>query len=150
MLISVLIGLTFGLIITYGMYLARTSLSRPPRSTELNAPPIPNASPQASGLVSLLSPEDETIQAENTVKVAGTTQPNSYVVVFVNNNDTITTSDTTGNFSVEVTLEAGSNVIAVHMINESGTTEVIERTVIVSTASLDNSPSATSSADTQE
>lgn len=128
--IAILIGLSLGLFITYGIYQARTGISRKSSETGLVVTPTPTE--EFSGELVLNSPTDESVQSETTTSVSGTTIPQSYVVVFVGNNETITTSDGSGNFSVDVDLEDGSNIITVYVIDEDGRKLSVERTVIVS------------------
>ncbi len=146
-LLAVLIGLVSGLIITYGVYRAQTSLSQPRNSVDTTAQPT--ADPQSSDNpnLSIVSPEDETVQSEESVTVAGATLPGSYVVIFINDVQSITTADSSGNFSIQTKLEAGSNIIRVHSLDENGVETVQERTVIL-VSSSDSSAEATSSAKT--
>lgn len=136
MIVSILVGLIFGLIITYGVYTARTALFGRPATPSSLATPQPSANPEATGSLVILSPEDESIVDTNTITVAGSTFPSAYVVVFVNNTEKITTANETGQFSTEATLENGSNVITVTVLSEDGTSTTLERTVIYSTIPL--------------
>ncbi|OGJ38299.1 MAG: hypothetical protein A2383_03510 [Candidatus Pacebacteria bacterium RIFOXYB1_FULL_39_46] len=128
-IIAVLIGLSLGLFITYGVYQARTNISR--RSNE---PKLAMTEPTEdfAGELILNSPLDESVQTDDSVIVSGTTLPNSFVVIFVGNEETITTSDNSGNFSVEVSLEEGPNIITVYVIDEDGQTLSVEKTVTTS------------------
>jgi hypothetical protein len=144
-IIAILIGLALGLFITYGIYQARTGLSD--RSIDPNLITQPTSDTPFSGELALNSPLDESVQNENTVSVSGTTLPNSFVVVFVGNNETITHSDDSGNFSVEVELEDGGNVVTVFVIDEDGSSLSVERTVTVTDETFEE---ATSSASTNQ
>jgi len=149
---AILLGLTLGLIITYGVYRAKMTLQQPLQKEEKT---LPSSTPQATNNSSLLliSPEDEIITDQEKINVAGTTTPDSFVIIIVNDQDQITTADQTGNFSVEVELEKGSNVIRVHALKEDGTSIVEERTVIYSTidfATSDETPATGSGETTNE
>jgi hypothetical protein len=144
--VAIFIGLTFGIIITVGLYRARLSSLNRGNQTKLSPSPAPEASGANSSLV-LNSPEDESIQSTKGVTVAGTTTPHAYVVVFINNQDFFTTADSTGHFSLATDLEAGSNVITIHAIDEDGRSTVEEKTVIYSTTGLEENPVSTSSAE---
>ena len=132
--ISILIGLTLGLIITYGIYRMRTALLAPRTTTEILATPTPSAEPLAN--LTILNPIEGLIQTQNTITVTGTTLPNSIVVLFVSEEDQITTADANGNFSFESELKTGSNVLTVHTVDESGITTSVERVVIVNPEGL--------------
>jgi hypothetical protein len=148
LLLAIVIGLTFGLIITYGIYRARMTLSQPPRTSQSS--PTPTALPEDnSANLRIVSPEDESVQSDKTITVAGATLPNSHVVIFINDDENITTADASGNFSIQGTLEAGSNVITVHVLDENGVTTVQERTVIL-VSSPSESQAATPSAEKKE
>ncbi len=138
MIISVLVGLFFGLIIVYGVYTAQSSLSKNNQTTEeLGVSPSPDDSEEEiGGNLSLHSPEDEIIVNEPLTTVTGTTLANSYVVIFINDEEHITNANESGNFSIEGELELGSNIIEVHVIDEDGKTIVKERTVIYTTKPL--------------
>ena len=148
---AILLGLSLGLIITYGVYRAKMTLQQPIQKEDKISP---STTPQPTNNSSLLliSPEDEIITDLAKINVSGSTTPDSFVIIIVNNQDNITTADQTGNFSVEVELEAGSNVIRVHALKEDGTSIVEERTVIYSTIDFmtDDANQATESGEENE
>jgi len=156
MIISVLVGLFFGLVIVYGVYTAQSSLSKPGQTTEkLEVSPSIEAADEIDGNLSIHSPEDEIIVNEPTITITGTTIADSYVVIFVNDEESITNADESGNFSIKSELELGSNIIEVHVIDEDGKTMVKERTVIYTTKPLvekieDNTETATDAAETNQ
>lgn len=145
--LAIVIGLAVGLILTYGFYLARTALQRDP-SNNLNQQALtsPSPDPSGNGVLSVISPVDESVQSSSSVTITGATIVNSFVVIFVNDEEFITTADESGNFSIEAELEDGSNVITVHAIDEDGKQTTVERTVIV----VEEAPAATTSATTNE
>ncbi|MBT3250067.1 MAG: hypothetical protein HN846_02990 [Candidatus Pacebacteria bacterium] len=149
MLISVLVGLFFGLIIVYGVYTAQSSLAKPELTTEkLEVSPSVEAENETTGILSIHSPEDETIVNEPVTTITGTTIADSYVVIFINDKESITNADESGNFSIEGELELGSNIIEVHVIDSDGKVVVKERTIIYTTKPLveESSEVATDSA----
>ena len=81
--------------------------------------------------LSVIEPKDQTVQESEKTNVTGTTLPNSFVVIFVNDEETITSADDSGNFSVEVKLANNSNFIEIFAINQDGESSTINRTVIV-------------------
>lgn len=135
-LLAIFIGLGFGLIITYGVYQARLSLNNPEPKPSVSSEVTPTPASENMGKLAIFSPEDEIIQKDSSLSVTGSTLPNNYVVVFINNEEMITTADESGNFSVEVELEEGSNIIAIHTVDEDGNVTKERRTVIVSSESL--------------
>jgi hypothetical protein len=143
-LFAIFLGLGLGLIVTYGTYTAKRSLTSR-QTTNLTA--TPTASPLAANNIdlTLASPEDESIQSTKEVRVTGTTKPNSIVTIFIHNQPLVTQADASGNFSVTGNLENGANVIIVRAIDEDGTISEVERTVVFSTIDFD-APVATATA----
>jgi hypothetical protein len=131
---AVILGLIIGLVITYGIYRARTSLRGTTDDNQITATPSPSSAID-SALI-LTSPADESLTDQKTSTVVGTTSANSFVVILVNEEETITSADESGNFSAEVTLTEGSNIIQVFVIDEDGKTTTRELTVVYSTQPL--------------
>ncbi len=150
-ILAILIGLGMGLFITYGVYRFRTSLSETPTTDlELATEPSP-ATTSDPALIAIHNPENGTVQPGSETTVTGTTSENAHVVLFVNNDDYISTSDATGNFSFSVELEDGVNVLSVHVLDETGTTATDERVIIVSDLlEVSPSPEASASAETKD
>lgn len=142
-LISVLIGLTLGLFVTYGLYRLKQSITTAPdeNSSPTVTPGVEN--PTQTSRIQLTSPQDGIIQTADTIEVSGTTSvPESYVVIFVGNDETILQADETGGFSLEVKLEDGANVITVVLVDEDGKVESTERLVAVTDVFEDSSAAA--------
>ena len=127
---AILLGLTLGLIITYGVYRARISLQRPAKTAPSSPIPEETKPSPAETNLSITSPEDEQVVGQPNLTVAGTTIPDSFVVVFVNEQNYITTADESGNFSVEVKLTETANLIQIHAINEDGRITIKKRSVV--------------------
>lgn len=145
-IIAIVIGLVLGLIVTYGIYRAKTSLnsSQQAASTSNDASPSPSSSLHNS--LTLLAPEDESVQATSDVKVTGTTDPDALVIIFMNDLPQVIRADKSGNFSIQTKLQQGSNVITVRTLDEEGNTAEAQRTVIFTTVSLEETAVASSSA----
>lgn len=150
-LIAILIGFGLGLSITYGIYRLRTALKDRPQTIAdiVNSTTTPAPEPQA--MLAVLTPEDGAIQTEKATTVAGSTIPNSLVILFVNDTDFIQTSDVSGNFSFQVDLKDGSNVLITHVVTEGGEVITKEKVVVVSNLYTSENPlQATESAKTTE
>jgi len=147
-IIAIFIGLILGMVVVYGIYRAKTSLNsiRQAASTVSDtATPAPSGSLHNS--LTLLSPQDESIQATTDAKVTGTTDPDAFVIIMLNDQQPqVLQADKSGNFSVQITLQQGSNVIVVRALDEDNNSVEVQRTVIVSTASLEEPAVASSSA----
>lgn len=145
-IIAILLGLSLGLFITYGLYRSRNAGNN---DQSQNIGNNLTATPTTEILSTLVlhSPEDESIVSEPTVTIAGDTEPSNFVVILVNEKETITTADESGAFSISAQLETGSNVIVVYSLDEDGKTTIEERVVVYTTKALtDSTPIATASA----
>lgn len=132
-IIAILVGLTMGLIITFGIYRVTSSITEKPL-TDLNTQNLETEATATPTVLALHNPEDGTVQTETELTVTGTTIANSFIVVFVNNEDYISNSDESGNFAIKVTLSQGENIIRVHVLDQEGSATVEERVVVVSDA----------------
>ncbi len=138
---AIFLGLGLGLIVTFGIYTARSAFLKHAELSDDSAVATPAPTP-ADASLSLFSPADESIQYDPGFKVTGTTFPNGHVIIFINNAANITTADGSGNFSINTNLTMGSNVITVRSLDDQGHQAEQKRTVILTTPD----PVATASA----
>ena len=142
--LAVLIGLILGLIITYGVYRARRAEQETAvQTTESIAGQVEGEPLASNQVITLSSPADESVQAFPEIKIAGTTKPNIFVIIFIGEDEFITTADNTGNFAIEGKLTAGGNVISVQTLDEEGQVNKIERVVIYTEVDYLSDDSAT-------
>jgi hypothetical protein len=135
--IAVVLGVIVGLIITFGIYTANAALQKRARQLSATPSPTPLTNDQKSSII-LFSPEDNMLTDKDALSVSGTTTANALVVIFVNDKEHLTTADDKGNFSEEVELTGGSNILTVVATDPSGKQEQVQRTVVYSTANLDD------------
>ncbi len=148
-LIAVVLGIIVGLVITFGMYTANTALQRKAQQTkDAVATPTPSNTTQETQRSSIIiyGPEDNMLTDKDKVQLSGSTFPNATIVIFVNDKEVVTSADAKGNFSAELALVGGSNVITTISTDASGKQDQDQRTVVFSTASLDDAPTTTQSA----
>ena len=146
--LAVLIGLTVGLIITYGIYRSQT-INTTQQVNNLTGSPQPSASIQDDTTLIVHSPQDESLVSEAKTTIAGSTTPQSFVAIFINNREFLTTADGSGNFSISSDLESGSNIITVTALDENGHKTMKELSVVYSTQPLTaDAPTASSSTKT--
>jgi hypothetical protein len=148
-LIAVVLGIIVGLVITFGMYTANTALQRKAQQIKDASPtPTPTSELQNGQNSSIIvyGPEDNMLTDKDKVQLSGSTDPNAIVVIFVNDKETITTADGKGNFSAELSLVGGSNIITTIATDTNGKQNQDQRAVVFSTASLDDSPQASMAA----
>jgi hypothetical protein len=82
-LLAVMIGLTMGLLITYGIYRVQSAMNQPPATDVLETTVETDQTP-APTVIALHSPEQGVVQINQELIVTGTTIPDSAVVIFVN------------------------------------------------------------------
>lgn len=130
---AILVGLVMGLFITYGIYYSQRSTEQEQVTTTMEQLEKTETEPDsnASGQLTIYSPEDEIITAETTTDVTGKTLPQAFVVIFVNDKPILTQADETGNFAKEINLQKLANIIRIYAIDNDGEEYVVERTVIV-------------------
>lgn len=132
-LLAVFVGITLGLMITFGIYQnsenAKTGQNN--NTDQLINNPISSESAviQDSQLV-INSPEENLLSNEEDLIISGSSAPNSFIIVFVNDEESISNADESGNFSIKVKLDEGGNLIEINSINEDGKKTSKQRTVI--------------------
>lgn len=149
-LIAVVLGIIVGLVITFGMYTANTALQRKAQQTKDAAIPSPTPTTESQDTqrssIIMYGPEDNMLTDKDKVQLSGSTVANATVIIFVNDKETITSADAKGNFSAELSLTGGSNMITTISIDSNGKQDQDQRTVVFSTASLDDAPTASAAA----
>lgn len=131
-LIAVLIGLSMGLVITYGIYRVQSSLNQPPVADVSDQPDVSSTNNnEASTVLSIHTPTEGTIQSSSTTTITGTTTPDSNVVIFINDDDHVVVSDQSGSFTLNTSLDNGTNLITVYVISDTGDVVKEERLLVV-------------------
>lgn len=146
---AVLLGLSLGLIVTYGVYRA-TQADTQDQVSNIAQSTTGDQNSQSNETVSNLvinSPKDEALVDTKTIPVTGLTTSNSFVIVYVNETPYITTADQTGAFSISVDLAENSNFIGVYALNQDGDETTVELLVTYISQPL-VSQTATPSGDT--
>lgn len=144
-IISILIGLAFGLVITYGFYQAQvvsTEDVTKKEEIEVALSPSPSA---GNGKLIILTPEDELVTEEKITTITGTTNPGSFVVVFVDDEPQTLLPNEEGKFTFDIELTVGPHIITIHALDENGESVTETRTIIVQSSQTET-PEATASA----
>lgn len=131
-LLAVVIGISLGLLITFGVYQSRRNISDAQKDQvqDVLKNPVLDENEDNSQLA-ITSPEDNLITDSQRLIVSGNTNANNFVVIFVNNEEVISNADESGNFSKEVRLNQGANILTIYSINQDGLLNQATRTVIV-------------------
>lgn len=132
-LLAVFVGITLGLMITFGIYQnsENNKTGQNSNTDQLINNPISTESAiiQDPQLV-INSPEEELLTNEEELIVSGSGNPDSFVVILVNDVESISNTDESGNFSVKIKLIPGGNLIEINSIDEDGKQISKQRTVV--------------------
>ena len=135
-LIAIIIGFGLGLVITFGIWTANKALKEA-APQEAPAPEVTSTpTPVPPFTLTLTSPEDNSISAEETIEVNGSTAPEAIVVILYQEGEKILEADSEGKFSTEITLAGGPNEIKVSAYDQEGNEAEETLTVVYSTAEL--------------
>ncbi len=132
-LLAVFVGITLGLMITFGIYQnSENAKSGQDNTTDklINNPIGTQSAVIQDPQLVINSPEEDLLTNEEELIVSGSGIPNSFVVILANNVESISNTDGSGNFSLKVKLVKGGNLIEINSINEDGKQISKQRTVI--------------------
>jgi hypothetical protein len=128
----VVIGISFGLIIAFGVWRINSSISQ---SQPGNPEATPSSQNSAAELkITLSTPENNDVVTASPITVSGITKPLTWVVVSGEKGDYILQSDEKGIFAQDVGLEAGTNRIKITAFDPTGTQSTQKVLVIYSSA----------------
>ena len=133
-IIAIILGLGLGFVITFGVYRTRQAMQSTPSSkqqAEALKTPSSVIAPVTEQDLAMRNPEDGTITAERSIVVTGQSEPNSPVVLLVNDTEYLSTTDDSGNFSFDAPLRLGSNVLTTYILRDDGSAFTDQRTVIM-------------------
>lgn len=139
---AAIIGISFGLIIAFGVYRINSTI-KPEISNPENTP-----SPQKNNSefkITLDKPENDDVVTQDTISVSGITKPLSWITVSGEDSDYILQSDDQGIFLQDVDLISGVNQIKVTAFDPEGN-QSIEKVLVVYSSSFQTTPVASPSA----
>ncbi|MBU1034063.1 hypothetical protein KKI22_03945 [Patescibacteria group bacterium] len=132
-LLAIFVGITLGLMITFGIYQNSENAKTGQNSDTdqlINNPVGSESATIQDPQLMINSPEEDFFTNEEDLIVSGSASPNSFVVVLVNDSESISNTDESGNFSIKVKLDEGGNLIEINSIDEDGKKISKQRTVI--------------------
>lgn len=134
-IIAIFLGFAGGILIAF---LLITLPKRLPVSKKENLTPAPQLQNQQDDkpIISIESPENESLVEGEEVEVKGTTKANSLVVVSGPSEDSVLTPDTNGKFSTRLVLYEGQNLINITVYLEDGKVASNELIVFASKETL--------------
>jgi hypothetical protein len=147
-LIAVFIGCLLGLIITFGIRRANSALNQAGQSdlqtadentssSDSDTPTsVPSPNQEVKSILTISSPDNNSLTDQNKVTITGTTTPSATVVISDSEADQITTSDAKGNFSQDITLSGGPNQISIYSFDAQGNQTTKTLNIVYSTAQI--------------
>ncbi len=111
--------------------LTETSITPTASSTPQVTPEEKNTSKHQ---VTIDSPENETVSSNSLITLKGLTSPNSTIVITTTSKNYTTTSDKAGNFSQEIEIDSGANLIQITSIDLEDNQATSQLLVTYSTA----------------
>lgn len=132
-LVAVFVGISLGLMITFGIYQnsERARLGQNTVTDQLiNAPSPSQENTTTNAQLVITSPQEDLLTDQEELIVAGNSGANNFLVILVNDQEYISSTDELGNFSVKVTLELGGNLIEITSLDEDGKSTMQQRSVI--------------------
>lgn len=117
-----IIGITFGLILAFGAWRVKSTVTT---KNILTPSPTPQAGVEKNR-ITLNKPRNLDVITASPYVVSGITKSSSWVVISIGNTDYLTKSETDGSFSVEIKPEAGINQIKATSVSDQGSSSTQE------------------------
>lgn len=138
-IITVLIGLTLGVLVASGVLFGPQIASKvvtlktiSPVSPDVNSPvKTTEADKPVTSIVSIDSPVDNFWATESTINVAGKTTPDTRVIIFSSTDEVVAISDNSGLFSSKIKLEEGENLISATIFDLNGNNVSVAKSVVL-------------------
>ncbi|HBL52149.1 MAG: hypothetical protein A3D24_01125 [Candidatus Blackburnbacteria bacterium RIFCSPHIGHO2_02_FULL_39_13] len=135
-LAAIVIGVSLGAVVAFGIWRAKSYLSPKqisPISAQQTTLPTPQDQAQANSDLVITQPEDNTVTNSDKVTIKGSAIPKSTVVIVSNSDEAIVEADQYGSFEQEIALDGGPNEINVTSYDDQGNESAQELTVVYST-----------------
>ncbi len=135
-IIAIIVGILLGLVITYGIYISKNTQENN-QQTSVSETVLGSDDLEINqNQLAIHQPLDGTVVEEAVISVTGTSLANNFIVVFVGDEEIITHADESGNFSTEVKLNSGGNILTIFAIDEQGQESKVDRVVILDDENL--------------
>ncbi|MEK9176146.1 MAG: hypothetical protein AAB520_01740 [Patescibacteria group bacterium] len=93
----------------------------------------PSPTPASSVFITLSEPSDEQVFDKRIIKISGKTVPNARVVILTQNSEEAAIAASNGNFSTEITLGEGQNILDITSVGDNGEIAKVKRVITYST-----------------
>jgi hypothetical protein len=138
-LFAVLGGITFGLVIAFGVWRTNSALSKVPQNATASKDTSVMAASntddntttlQSDAIVTIIRPDNLDVVTTDLIEITGATAPNKAIVISSETDNFIIESDETGAFTQEIELEGGLNTLTVQIPSVSDKT--LTRSIVYS------------------
>lgn len=135
-ILAIVIGLILGLLITFGIYTARTALTKAPTASQEKPLVSPSPEPTESATITITSPATEALIDTETVTITGKTLPESTVTLVSDSDQQLVATSADGSFTADFELAGGINQIVISAFTPEGKQAETTLTLVYSTAAL--------------
>lgn len=129
-LFAILAGVTFGLIIAFGVWRANVALR--PNGVSTTAPEDTPETTQADFRITVAKPQDYQVIITSPAILTGISKPNVWIVVSAEEEDYVAKTDESGEFEIKVDVVGGVNEIIITAFDNDGTEAQEKLTLIYS------------------
>lgn len=127
-LFAILAGVTFGLIIAFGVWRANVALR--PNGTKTTAPEDNSRTAQGDFRITIAKPQDYQVITTSLSVLTGITRPDVWVVISAEDEDYVAKTNESGEFEIEVDLVGGVNEIIITAFDTDGA-EIQEKLTLI-------------------
>lgn len=127
-LFAILAGVTFGLIIAFGVWRANVALR--PNGTKTTAPEDASETAQADFGITIAKPQDYQVVTASPTTITGIAKSDVWVVISAEEEDYVAKTDENGEFEIEVDVIGGVNEIIITAFDNDGA-EIQEKLTLV-------------------
>ena len=138
-ILAIIIGIILGAVVLYGLKIANQTVeNQNTETTQLTPTMSPTPLPTPTETLTIDTPSNHSVSFTPTINLKGKTKPLTPIAITVETIDDIIQSDDQGNFSTEVTLIGGENLITLSIPTQDGTTSSKSITVIYTSSAIEN------------
>jgi hypothetical protein len=129
---AILAGITFGLIIAFGVWRANVALR--PDGASTTAPEDTSIATQTDFGITVAKPQDYQVITTSPAILTGISKSNVWIVVSAEEEDYVAKTDESGEFEIKVDVVGGVNEIIITAFDNDGTEAQEKLTLIYSSA----------------
>lgn len=119
--VIVFVAAAIGIVVTtLVFFIYQQTKNIPQKSSNVTAMNEPTPTPKNSQFLSIDQPQDESVSDRRSIQIKGKTNPGATIIVTTNQEDIVAIPTPDGAFSINITIDAGSNRIITRSIAPNG------------------------------